>query len=652
MCGIAGLFGVRQTDTEHSLRAMGNAIRSRGPDDDGIFFEANDGIGLVHRRLSIVELSPAGHQPMLSECRRYIIVFNGEIYNHLALREQLERSGSAPIWRGRSDTETLLAAIAAWGLQKTLVAAVGMFALALWDGLRKELSLARDRLGEKPIYYGWLGKGLCFASELKALKAVPGFQGDVDRSALSLFMRHNYVPAPYSIYAGIYKLSPGTSLTVSRQDLKMHTLPEAYPYWSASSVAKAGMANEFSFDSDNSATDALELRLREAIRGQMVADVPLGAFLSGGIDSSVIVALMQAEAKATGVAPVKTFTVGFQESEFDEAHYAKAIAKFLGTEHNELYVSSADALAIIPELPVIYDEPFADSSQLPTCLISSMAREHVTVVLSGDGGDELFGGYDRYALTNQIWCRLNKVPYSLRAPFANIIQLLSVTAWDNLYKLGRPFLPDSIRSNFPGDKIHKGAMLLKALNSADFYQTMNSHWEPSTVVLGDEAGAASLSERWLELPRLTEQMMLFDTCNYLPDDILVKVDRAAMNVGLETRVPLLDHRLFEFVWHLSSKMKKRDRQTKWLLREVLYRHIPRSLIERPKMGFAVPIDAWLRGPLRDWAESLLDETRLHQDGYFNPASVRLKWEEHLSGQRNWRFLLWDVLMFNAWLNKQ
>ncbi|WFP50653.1 asparagine synthase (glutamine-hydrolyzing) [Methylomonas sp. EFPC3] len=651
MCGIAGFFGIGLSDPEAVLQAMGDAIRSRGPDDSGIFRSAEDGIGLVHRRLSIVDLSPAGHQPMLSSCRRYVIVFNGEIYNHPALREQLERSGQAPIWRGHSDTETLLAAIAAWGLRKALESAVGMFALALWDRDKRELSLARDRLGEKPLYYGRVAAGLAFASELKALRAIPGFVGDIDRQALALYMRHNYVPGPFSIYTGINKLVPGSLLTFDRSQIASGNSPEPDLFWSAAAAARDGLAAPFPFNSADEAADALEQKLREALRGQMVADVPLGAFLSGGVDSSTIVALMQAEARAAGAPPVKTFTIGFGEDAFDEARYAKAVARHLGTEHSELYVSSNDALAIIPELPAIYDEPFADSSQLPTCLVSRMARQQVTVALSGDGGDELFGGYGRYRMAQRLWAKLAAVPLPLRNALASVLQGVPVKGWDALYAVVQPLLPAGMRIGFPGDKIHKGAGLLHSANPAELYLNLISHWQPADVVLDGDSGTALLKS-WPELPELLEQMMLFDSCSYLPDDILVKVDRAAMHVGLETRVPLLDHRLFEFAWKLPRQMKVRDGEAKWLLRRVLYRHVPRELIERPKMGFAVPLEEWLRGPLRDWAEALLDRSRLSRDGYFDPEPIRRKWAEHLSGRRNWRFLLWDVLMFNAWLDQQ
>ncbi|ATG91306.1 asparagine synthase (glutamine-hydrolyzing) [Methylomonas koyamae] len=651
MCGIAGFFGIGLSAPDAVLQAMGDAIRSRGPDDSGIFQSAEDGIGLVHRRLSIVDLSPAGHQPMQSSCRRYIIVFNGEIYNHPALREQLERAGQAPVWRGHSDTETLLAAIAAWGLRKALESAVGMFALALWDQEKRELSLARDRLGEKPLFYGRVAGGLAFASELKALRVIPGFVGEVNRQALALYMRHNYVPGPFCIYAGIDKLIPGSLVTFNRQHIALGNFPEPERFWFAAAAAKNGLVEPLQFSSADEAADALEQKLRATLRGQMMADVPLGAFLSGGVDSSAIVALMQAEARAGGAPPVKTFTIGFGEDAFDEARYAQAVARHLGTEHSELYVTSHDALAVIPELPAIYDEPFADSSQLPTCLVSRMARQQVTVALSGDGGDELFGGYGRYRMAQRLWAKLAAVPLPLRKALAGMLRSVPVNGWDALCGVAQPLLPAGMRSGFPGDKIHKGAGLLHSANPAELYLNLISHWQPDQVVLGNDPGTGLL-QQWPDLPELFEQMMLFDSCSYLPDDILVKVDRAAMNVGLETRVPLLDHRLFEFAWKLPRQMKVRDGEAKWLLRRVLYRHVPCELIERPKMGFAVPLEQWLRGPLRDWAEALLDRSRLSRDGYFDPEPIRRKWAEHLSGQRNWRFLLWDVLMFNAWLDQQ
>ncbi len=652
MCGLAGFFGVQSPNLDVTLVAMGEAIRDRGPDDCGSFRSDLDNVGLVHRRLSILDVSNAGAQPMLSSCKRFCLVFNGEIYNHVALRERLERDGTAPTWRGRSDTETLLAAIAAWGLQRTLEASVGMFALALWDGLTKEISLARDRLGEKPLYYGWFNGGLIFASELKALEVIPGFQGEIDRSALALFMRHNYVPAPFSIYSGISKLTPGTKRTFSIKNLHSKLPPPEDIFWSATHVAKIGMCEERSFASDEDAINEFEICLRRSIRGQMVADVPLGAFLSGGIDSSLITALMQAESIATGAPPVKTFTIGFKESTFNEAGFAKKVAQHLKCDHTERYLSTRDAIDIVPKLASIYDEPFADSSQLPTYLLSRVAREQVKVALTGDGGDELFGGYARYAMTENLWCKLSKIPHPLRNSVAMLIERLPVRSLNGIGKLIRPVLHESLGSLASGDKIKKGAAVLASAGVGDLYHALTTHWDPSDVVLGFENTVPREGPQLPELPRLAEQLMLTDTLKYLPDDILVKVDRAAMSVGLETRVPLLDHRLVEFAWRLPVNLKRRDGREKWLLRQVLYRHLPPALVDRPKMGFAVPIGEWLRGPLRDWAESLLHPLRLRQDGYFDPLPIRQKWSEHLSGHRNWHYQLWNVLMFNAWLDSR
>jgi asparagine synthase (glutamine-hydrolysing) len=634
---------------------MANSIAHRGPDDAGVWVDEATRVGLAHRRLSILDPSPAGHQPMASACGRYVIVFNGEIYNHLELREtlgaclssmaSLQRGGGVGAWRGHSDTETLLAAIVAWGMETTLKQCVGMFAFALWDRHERSLTLARDRLGEKPLYYGWVNGTFLFASELKALRAWPGFSAEIDRAALALYMRHNYVPAPWSIYRSIWKLLPGTLLRVTADG---ESTPTAY--WSAREAASAGLAQPFAGD-DREAADELERLLRQSIAGQRLADVPLGAFLSGGIDSSVVVALMQ----SMSAQQVKTFTIGFHENEYNEAEHAKAVAAHLNTDHTELYVTSRQAMDVIPLLPALYDEPFSDSSQIPTYLVSALARRHVTVSLSGDGGDELFGGYNRYFWAMHLWRRLSLAPAPFRRSLGRLLIGVSPGAWNRVFRLLGPLLPSRLHHANPGDKLHKLAALFAARQPEAIYQRLVSHWEdPARVVLGAREPATVVSDpaHWLDSPDFAQRMMYLDQISYLPDDILVKVDRAAMGVSLETRVPMLDHRLVEFAWRLPLSMKIRDGQGKWLLRQVLYRHVPRELIERPKMGFGVPIDQWLRGPLREWAESLLDEGRLRREGYFEPAPIRKKWGEHLSRDRNWSYCLWDVLMFQAWLEAQ
>jgi asparagine synthase (glutamine-hydrolysing) len=645
MCGIVGIWSA-SAPTVATLNESVHRLAHRGPDDSGTWFDEAAGLGLGFVRLSIQDLSPAGHQPMHAASGRYVITFNGEIYNHLALREQLGEH--APAWRGHSDTETLLACFSAWGVVKTLKATVGMFAIALWDRQEKKLTLARDRMGEKPLYYGFLGGAFVFASELKALTGLPGFTGDIDRGALALLMRHNYIPAPHSIYQGLSKLSPGMWLEIGADAAHRQSLPAPQAYWSAVEAAFAGVANPLTFESDAQAVDALEAELSRAVTGQMVADVPLGAFLSGGVDSSTIVALMQAQS----CRPVKTFSIGFREDGYDEAVFAGAVARHLGTEHTELYVSPEDALGVIPRLPTLYDEPFSDSSQIPTFLVAQMARQRVTVSLSGDGGDELFGGYTRYFLAARLWQKIDSMPLAMRSAAARIIVALPPHAWDRIYALAAPFIPTSRRWPAPGDKLHKGAELLNCKNNTELYRGLVSHWDPADIVLGANEPATQLSGALPALPTFTEQMMLLDAISYLPDDILVKVDRAAMAVSLETRVPLIDHRVFEFAWRLPMHYKVRGGTGKWLLRQVLYKHVPRELIDRPKMGFGVPIDSWLRGPLRGWAESLLDESRLRQEGYFNPLPIRQKWLEHQSGARNWQYYLWDVLMFQAWLEEQ
>jgi asparagine synthase (glutamine-hydrolysing) len=644
MCGLtgylAGRSGFAETDARVTLRYMADAIVHRGPDSDGYWLDTAVGIGLAHRRLAIVDLSSAVAQPMVSVSKRYVIAFNGEIYNHLRLRDTLQRENNviAP-WRGHSDTETLLAGFDAWGIEGTLHRAIGMFAMAVWDRGNHVLTLARDRLGEKPLYYGWQGQGgqavFLFGSELSALRRHPAFAAEINRDALTLLMRHSCIGGEHSIYSDIYKLPPGHLLTVS------NTAPEPMvrAWWSGATVVEQGVAKPFS-GSPEEAVDELEALLRDAIGQQMMADVPLGAFLSGGIDSSTVVALMQAQSRR----PVRTFSIGFNEEGFNEAVYAKAVARHLGTDHTELYVTPEQALAVIPILPTLYSEPFADSSQIPTFLVSQLARQHVTVSLSGDAGDELFCGYTRYQLTAGLWDKLSRLPRSMRLLAAGLITAIPPGAWDKLSGL--------IPLSSVGDKLHKGATLLGSRTAADLYRGMTSHWaEPASLVLGSTEPAAVLTGAAQVLHGLSdvERMMALDMLSYLPDDILVKVDRAAMGVSLETRVPFLDHRVVEFAWSLPLDFKLRNGVTKWPLRELLYRHVPRELIERPKIGFGVPIAHWLRGPLRDWAEGLLDESRLRQESFFSHTRIHQKWSEHLSGKRNWHYLLWNVLMFQAWL---
>lgn len=649
MCGFVGFLTAGQWARDEAapglLARMANTIVHRGPDSAGYWHDTASGIALGHRRLAIVELSPAGAQPMHSACGRYALAFNGEIYNYLDLRREL---GDLP-WRGHSDTETLLAGFSAWGIRATIERCIGMFAIAVWDKKERQLTLARDRLGEKPLYYGWQGQGadacLLFGSDLAALKAHPAFAAGINRDALALYMRHNAIAAPHSIYQGIHKLSPGCLLTISLAQRE----PKIEPYWSLAQAAQRGVATPFA-GKDAEAVDALEALLKDAVRQQMMADVPLGAFLSGGIDSSTVVALMQAQSKQ----PVKTFTIGFNEKGYNEAVHAKAVAQHLGTDHTELYVTPQQALDVIPKLPGLYSEPFADSSQIPTFLVSQLARQQVTVSLSGDAGDELFAGYNRYVLTRNLWGKLGRLPQPLRRLGAAGIQALSPASWNALCKPVQPLLPGALRQANMGDKLHKGAAVLNARSVDELYLGLVTHWEPHGLVLGAIEPLTHLRGNPLPLAGLDEvqRMMALDAITYLPDDILVKVDRAAMGVSLETRVPFLDHRVVEFAWQLPQHLKLRGDVGKWALRQVLYRHVPQKLIERPKMGFGVPIDSWLRGPLRDWAEDLLSESRLQQDGFFNPVLIRQKWAEHLSGKRNWQHHLWDVLMFQAWLKEQ
>lgn len=647
MCGIVGYLGGATTDDDDGmLRRMTSAISHRGPDSAGYWRDLGQSICLGHRRLAIVDLSPAGSQPMASGSRRYVMVFNGEIYNHQMLRAMLMATGRGGAWRGHSDTETLLAGFDAWGIQGTLERAVGMFALAVWDRDTATLTLARDRMGEKPLYYGWQGSGpdavFLFGSELKALRAHPAFQNRVDRAALALQLRHSYIPAPHSIYEGISKLPAGCLLSLSLRSRQ----PALSRYWHGELIAQDGARHGYA----GSAADAvkeLECLLMEAVGQQMVADVPLGAFLSGGIDSSLIVALMQAQSSR----PVKTFTIGFGETLYNEAGYALSVARHLGTDHTELYISGAEALEVIPALPAIYDEPFSDPSQIPTYLVSRLARQHVTVALSGDGGDELFCGYGRYRSAVSMWQRLSGMPEPMRRLLGGTMRMLPPAAWQMLQHAAT--LAGHGREDATGleHKAGKAAAMLADGSLRNVYRLLVSHWhDPACVLLGGGAApdlfAHAQAGHGLDP---MQQLMLLDAQTYLPDDILVKVDRAAMAASLETRAPFLDHRVVEFAWRLPQQMKVRNGRGKWALRQVLERHVPLALIDRPKMGFGVPLGDWLKGPLRDWAESLLDPGRLQREGFFAAAPLRRRWEEHLSGKRNWQYHLWDVLMFQSWL---
>ena len=643
MCGFAGYIqrgGGHEEKARSIATAMANVIAHRGPDDSGVWVDGKAGIAFAHRRLSVLELSTAGHQPMISPSGRFVIVYNGEIYNHLELRGRLGKV----LWRGHSDTETLLAAIDAWGVLATLKKCVGMFAFALWDRKTRILTLARDRLGEKPLYYGWQGRTFFFGSELKALNAHPEFIGEVDRKALSLSLLFSCVPGSFSIYEGIQKLTPGTFIEIHDNG----HLPKPSTYWSLSETVTSAKKDPFRGD-ENAAVSGLETCLKESVAGQMVADVPVGVFLSGGLDSSVVAALMQAQSSRK----IRTFSIGFDYEGFNEAVYAKEVARYLGTEHTEFYVTSKDALGLIPQLPGLYDEPFSDSSQIPTFLVSKLARQHVTVALTGDGGDELFGGYYRYLWSVKLWNRVKWLPFMVRNMVGHGFLSFPSEILPFVMKLLSRLFDISSTSATAGDRLQSWATRLTELKSLDdLYWSLIFTWKnvAEVVICGGDAisdarDMASCPQQLLN----EERMMFLDTMTYLPDDILTKVDRAAMGVSLETRVPLLDHRVVDFAWRLPLSMKLLNGESKWILRKVLHKYVPKALIERPKMGFGVPLDLWLRGPLRDWAEALLDENRLRSEGFFHPVPIRKKWQEHLSGEHNWAHYLWIVLMFQAWL---
>ena len=644
MCGIAGFFNRDHRSKGEELVAtvsrMISQIAHRGPDSNGVWSDEAVGIAIGHCRLAILDLTPAGYQPMVSADGRYVITYNGEIYNYRSIHNELTAIGH--VFKGTSDTEVILGAFVQWGIEASLKKFVGMFAFSLWDRKDRVLFLVRDRIGEKPLYYGWAGRSFLFGSELKSFRVHPSWYGEVDRDALTLYFRYNYLPAPYSIYKGIRKLTPGTILRLGIDDLMNGDLMATKPYWSLYEVAEAGAAEPFRGTKEE-AVEQLDVLLSSAVSGQMVGDVPLGAFLSGGIDSSTIVALMQAQSNR----PVKTFTVGFDDIAYNEAGYAKAVARHLGTDHTEHYVTSREALDVIPRLPELYDEPFADSSQIPTYLVSKVARRQVTVSLSGDGGDEVFCGYNRHVVLGSIWKKIERVPKPIRSGLAEMLAKIPAS-WSEII----------LRRNKTGilsDQVQKLSAILKLDDPEQMYLHLLCFWDdPTSLVLNSSEPSTILTTRemWPRLANYMERLLYLESITSLPDDMLVKLDRASMGVSLESRVPFLDHRVLEFSWKLPFSLKMRDGIGKWVLRQVLYRYVPKSLIERPKKGFSVPIDVWLKGPLRDWAEGYLNENRIKSEGYLNASLVSRRWDEHMNGKRKWQQHLWGVLMFQTWLESQ
>jgi asparagine synthase (glutamine-hydrolysing) len=638
MCGIAGSWNPSGgLDLSRAVRSMTEVLRHRGPDAEGYWLDNTCGLSLGHRRLAVQDLTDQGLQPMASHDGRYVLVYNGEVYNAPELRDRLR--GLSVAFTGHSDTEVLVEAIASWGIPATLDLLNGMFAFAVWDRENDELILARDRMGEKPLYYGRIAGGVAFASEVRSLHQHPGWVGRIDRDALTLFIRHGYVPAPWSIYEDVWKLPPGHLLRIA--DPVGALEPE--PYWSLGEPQLVEPA------SDREATDHLEKLLLSSVRQRLLSDVPVGAFLSGGIDSSLVVAMMSAAASG----PVRTFTMGFAERAFDESSQARQVAGHLGTDHTEEIVTPEDVRGVIPDIPHVYDEPFADSSQLPTVLLSRLARRDVTVALTGDGGDELFSGYTRYALHDELWRRIRPIRPAARARLARTIRRADPATLNRLSALS-PVLPRRFRTDLPGDKLHKLADVLDAGTPQKSYLSMMSYWqEPGTVVVGGREPLTILSDpqRWPPRADFSEQLAALDASFYLPEDLLVKVDRAAMSVSLETRLPLLDPHVISYASTLPMDFKVRGGTRKWLLRQVLRRHVPVELFDRPKMGFGVPLAGWLRGPLRSWADDMLDPSTLADDGYFDAEVVSRHWREHRDGVRDWKYRIWTVLMFQSWLHR-
>ncbi|CCO23249.1 asparagine synthase (glutamine-hydrolyzing) [Maridesulfovibrio hydrothermalis] len=647
MCAIAGLIDFSHStgtgQLERIARKMGEAQNHRGPDGHGQWSDPESGIALDHRRLAIIDLTDEGVQPMHSCSRRYVTVFNGEIYNYRELRAKLEQAEGFRGWRGHSDTEVMLEAFEQWGFEKAVKSFNGMFSIALWDRENRQLFLARDRMGEKPLYYSNQGDTFLFGSELKALMAHESFVKNIDRHSLASYLRYHYVPAPRTIFKDVHCLMPGTWIIIQPDG----SISEPQQYWSLLDCARDAENKIFTAPDEN-IIETLEDLLLKVIEREMISDVPLGAFLSGGIDSSLIVALMQ----QCALSPVKTFTIGFDDEAYNEADDAKAVARHIGTEHTELYVSPKDALDIIPQIPHIWDQPFSDASQIPTHLVSRMTREHVTVALSGDGGDELFAGYNRHIKGASLWHKLKNVPIPLRIIGARSIANISPASWDRVFKMYEPLLPTGLQMRLPGQKLHKLADVMAAESAAEYYKAITSNWQNPEDAVPDREFNSPFQNTDMQPSQnnLTAWMQYMDAATYLPDDILTKVDRAAMAVSLETRAPFLDHEVVEFSQRLPMHLRIQNGHGKHALRQILYKHVPRELIERPKMGFGIPIDSWLRGPLREWAEGLISPNRLELDGFFNIGEIRRIWNEHLSGKKDNQYRIWNILVFQSWLD--
>ena len=644
MCGITGFISQSSIDYNAVLLKMVEKLNHRGPDSHGVWYDNNHAIGFGHARLSIVDLSETGHQPMISFSKRYSMVFNGEIYNHNSIRETIELERTIN-WKGTSDTETILTAIEIWGIEKTIESCIGMFAIALWDSSEKQLTLIRDRMGEKPLYYGWVNENFVFASELSSIKSFPLFNNQINRDALMLYLRHCSIPDPYSIYENIYKLEPGCSIVIKlgkKEIIKKQ-------YWSTEKIANQNNSPTF-IGTAHDAVQELEKLLKNAVKIQMQADVPIGAFLSGGVDSSAIVALMQSQSEKK----VNTFTIGFDQKQYNEAEHAKKVAAHIGTNHHEAYMSNKEILDIVPLLPKIYSEPFSESSQIPTFLVSKIAKQKVTVSLSGDAGDELFCGYSRYQLADKSWSKISKIPYFVRKKVSSGINLFPQNFWQTvLQPLNSRKDKNGIQIN-PADKLLKAAPLLAFKNRKEFYSKgfMTHNLDAINWVIGSKESNTIFDTNSIQIDNYLSEMMTIDQLTYLTNNNLTKVDRAAMANSLETRVPMLDHNIVSFAHSIPIEYKLRDGVDKWVLREVLYKYVPKQLIERPKMGFGVPLAEWLRGPLRDWCENLINQKRLEEEGFFDAKIIRTKWQEHLSGKRNWENQLWDVMVFQDWLDEQ